>query len=280
MSVDGRSGSSAAVMAAATAAAAASEAATCAITSLISPWVNAAADIVSKEAVDHETPVEILPWLFLEDVDAAADTEGLRNLGITHVLNVAGAEAAWPEVAQSVDAVYKQLNGEDSEVYPMLEQHWHEAWQFVQAAFAKPDGKVLIHCFAGVNRSGLLATAALMAHTRMPVLEALRHVRSRRGELATCCSTTPFAIHSCDLRPRTTYSALGHRDEKVSVCRACDTLELDGPNRCLVICWQDIDPSLYIYSSITNTTYAVRTELRSAVEHVETLNACPRPNPS
>ena len=178
------SGSSTATMAAAVAAAAcAASISWQAETSLIAPWVKAAAEIVLEEAADHDTPVEILPWLFLGDVGAAADVEGLRSLGITHVLNAAGGEVAWPEAAQAVGAAYKQLDGEDREAYPMLQRHWHAAWEFVQEACAMPNGKVLIHCFAGVNRSGLLATALLMIHARMPVLEALRHVRSRRGDV-------------------------------------------------------------------------------------------------
>jgi protein-tyrosine phosphatase len=76
-----------------------------------------------------------------------------------------------------------QLGAEDRDGYPMLQRHWVEASGFVKAARAMPDGKVLIHCFAGVNRSGLLATAALMVHEQICVLDALRHVRQRRGDV-------------------------------------------------------------------------------------------------
>ena len=41
----------------------------------------------------------------------------------------------------------------------------------------------LIHCHAGINRSGVLATAHLMLAERLPVLEAVARVKEVRGNV-------------------------------------------------------------------------------------------------
>ena len=38
-----------------------------------------------------------------------------------------------------------------------------------------------MHCAAGINRSGFVAGAALLLHTRLPVLEAVARLRAARG---------------------------------------------------------------------------------------------------
>ncbi len=37
----------------------------------------------------------------------------------------------------------------------------------------------MVHCQAGINRSGCLAVAYVMVHLRLPLLEALRHCLRR-----------------------------------------------------------------------------------------------------
>lgn len=54
--------------------------------------------------------------------------------------------------------------------------------QAIAAALAA-NNKVVVHCVAGINRSGLVATAAYMLSTRATVLEAIAHVHSKRGAL-------------------------------------------------------------------------------------------------
>jgi hypothetical protein len=44
-------------------------------------------------------------------------------------------------------------------------------------------GLVLVHCAAGINRSGALAMAYVMHRERMPLLEAARHCAAQRGPL-------------------------------------------------------------------------------------------------
>ena len=62
----------------------------------------------------------------------------------------------------------------------MLPQHRPAAAQFFAKARAAP-GRCLVHCVAGINRSGVLAASELMIHQRLPVLEAVKRMKATRG---------------------------------------------------------------------------------------------------
>lgn len=128
-----------------------------------------------------QLPVEIMPHLFLSDARRAHDVELLGRLGITHVFNVAGAPAAGPSHAYAAAGITAcNVNADDEEGYRMLAQHLAEAQAFVEAARGS-GGKCVVHCVAGINRSGVLAAACLMLHHRIPVLDAVAQCRRARG---------------------------------------------------------------------------------------------------
>mmetsp|Transcript_39927 Transcript_39927/g.116518 ORF Transcript_39927/g.116518 Transcript_39927/m.116518 type:complete len:115 (+) Transcript_39927:383-727(+) len=62
----------------------------------------------------------------------------------------------------------------------MLPYHLPTAAQFFARAKAA-SGRCLVHCVAGINRSGVLAASELMIHQRLPVLEAVKHMKAARG---------------------------------------------------------------------------------------------------
>ena len=41
--------------------------------------------------------------------------------------------------------------------------------------------RCLVHCAAGINRSGFIAGAELLLHTRLPLLEVVARLRAARG---------------------------------------------------------------------------------------------------
>lgn len=126
-------------------------------------------------------PVEILPHLFLGDAKCARDMKRLRDLKITHILNAAGP------AARGVDEDYKaegivtlEFDAEDEEGYQMLDKHLAPARAFIAAA-KDAGGKCLVHCVAGISRSGVLVAAEAMLSERMSVLESVAHCRMRRS---------------------------------------------------------------------------------------------------
>ena len=77
---------------------------------------------ISKEQANM--PVKISPRLYLSDRRGAHNLKRLRELQITHVLNVAGPSAMMePKVYKDVGIISLNLDADDDEGYPMLSQH-------------------------------------------------------------------------------------------------------------------------------------------------------------
>ena len=74
---------------------------------------------------------------------------------------------------------YLEIAGVDSLQYDMA-QHAAAASTFMGAA-AATGGKCLVHCMAGINRSGFLAIAQVMLAAKRPLLEALETGKAARG---------------------------------------------------------------------------------------------------
>eukprot|EP00747_Dinoflagellata_sp_TGD_P191113 gnl/TRDRNA2_/TRDRNA2_54059_c0_seq1.p1 gnl/TRDRNA2_/TRDRNA2_54059_c0~~gnl/TRDRNA2_/TRDRNA2_54059_c0_seq1.p1 ORF type:complete len:221 (+),score=37.47 gnl/TRDRNA2_/TRDRNA2_54059_c0_seq1:82-744(+) len=126
-------------------------------------------------------PVDILPHLLLGDKSSARDIGRLKADGITHVLNVAGLEGMNKDIDYAGCGMsYLSLDGEDEHGYPMLARHLASARAFVEQAKAA-GGRCLVHCVAGINRSGVIVAAELMLSERLPVLEAVARCRQARG---------------------------------------------------------------------------------------------------
>ena len=68
-------------------------------------------------------------------------------------------------------------------------QHWAAAARFIRAA-REAGGRCLVHCAAGMNRSGFVAATELLLHSRLPVLEAVTRLRlAYERREGWCCST-------------------------------------------------------------------------------------------
>ena len=92
-------------------------------------------------------------------------------------------------------------------IYGLLRDGTHayiesSGWEMLVAEGEGPDynegrgGKVIVHCMSGINRSGLIAIAACMVLERMPLLEAVRLAKIKRGNILT---NESFRHQLCDL---------------------------------------------------------------------------------
>eukprot|EP00438_Fugacium_kawagutii_P003035 Skav229438 [mRNA] locus=scaffold397:112418:117094:- [translate_table: standard] len=72
------------------------------------------------------------------------------------------------------------VDAEDDEFYPLLEAHLEAVVEFVdqQRAEKRP---LLLHCFAGMNRSAALCAAYLMVKERMGLFRVVKLLSERRG---------------------------------------------------------------------------------------------------
>lgn len=119
---------------------------------------------------------QVTPYLWLGSARDAHDLEGLKEHKITHILNVADdVEDAFPGQFE-----YKRLEvkdfGEDSGISRVF-QHAH---QYINAIRKHGDQRVLVHCFAGQNRSVTIVIAALMLINGENLANTYQFVRSKR----------------------------------------------------------------------------------------------------
>lgn len=133
-------------------------------------------------------PAELLPWLYISDECSALDKQKLNDLGITHVLSMNGVpsyrDRFVADFYQGLGIHHLRIHAEDREGYNLMEKHGDECLEFlnsVRERSEKEGCKVVVHCVAGINRSGLVACAALMMYERKSVLDAVRYVIERRG---------------------------------------------------------------------------------------------------
>eukprot|EP00993_Chasmostoma_nieuportense_P002738 NODE_3509_length_954_cov_29.002418_g3357_i0.p1 GENE.NODE_3509_length_954_cov_29.002418_g3357_i0~~NODE_3509_length_954_cov_29.002418_g3357_i0.p1 ORF type:complete len:281 (+),score=34.29 NODE_3509_length_954_cov_29.002418_g3357_i0:45-887(+) len=105
----------------------------------------------------------------------AKNRAALSQAGITHILSL--TRQRLPEEIQHA-LCCKQIKISDT---PRTEiRHtFEEAFAFIEEA-RKANGKVLIHCRAGVSRSSCVSIAYLMYHCRMKLREAYEYVKQRR----------------------------------------------------------------------------------------------------
>ncbi len=130
-------------------------------------------------------PVEIsVPWLYLSDEKNARRHAKLRDMGITHVLSLNSLPShIVDEVKNDLECVgiqHKQINAEDEEDYDMIANHWEECHDYLKH-IKESGGKVLVHCVAGINRSGLIVCAASMIFEKRTLLQVVEDCVKKRG---------------------------------------------------------------------------------------------------
>ena len=155
-------------------------------------WHKALHEIVLGEPweeplVGQVLPVQLLPWLWLSDQESLErNAAQLRRRGITHVLSTNAMEPnEFDEFRSTLHRFgihHHAVHGHDEEWYDMLSNHWEECEEFLRLVKAT-GGRVVIHCSAGINRSGLIACAAIMVLERRRLLDVVRLVKQKRYTL-------------------------------------------------------------------------------------------------
>jgi len=129
--------------------------------------------------IDAAVASEILPYLLIGNQRDAANRERLTELGVTHILNVT---AHLPLHFESDGIAYMRLPASDSGSQN-LKQYFSEAISFIECAQAA-NGKVLVHCQAGVSRSPTIVAAYLIARSRKSLSDAFGFIKDRRPIVA------------------------------------------------------------------------------------------------
>jgi protein-tyrosine phosphatase len=178
-------------------------------------WIKAVFHILCRPPFyEPETlPVQLLPWLYLSDeAHSIRMIDKLIDLGITHVLTTNGSRKRdlklVPDHLKKVGIVHLSIRAHDELGYDMIGKHWEECRSFFMQArdqHQPRQGKVVVHCSAGRNRSGLMAAAAMLTlddtetDSRRTLLEVVRDLKAKRGNVLTNLS---FQKQLCELAAR------------------------------------------------------------------------------
>ncbi|XP_041644932.1 dual specificity phosphatase 29-like [Cheilinus undulatus] len=126
---------------------------------------------------------QVWPRIYIGDEKTALECCGLRDLGITHVLNAAEGKfnnvLTGAEYYSDMDIQYFGVEADDKPTFN-ISQYFCPATQFIHEALSHPENKVLVHCVMGRSRSASLVLAYLMMKHRLTVVDAIAHVRQRR----------------------------------------------------------------------------------------------------
>ena len=127
----------------------------------------------NKRVPKKSVPVAIDERVYIGDEDSARDIGVLQELGITHIL-IAGSYMR----AYLTNMNYKQLPLEDS-LEQNLTNYLSEALAYIDNA----QGKVLVHCAAGISRSGSIIVAYLMKKNNTGFDTALSMARNKSSRI-------------------------------------------------------------------------------------------------
>ena len=141
--------------------------------------------------------------MYIGNHQAALSVSYLSSLGITHLLNCAHPG---PEAAMSVEVDQQQLRQADIEYLGLqladesqqeIAPVFSRSGDWINAALAGPQHRVLVNCWAGISRSATVTLAFLvsiqrhvtltsdiiisqMRHRSMSLVQAIREVKSTR----------------------------------------------------------------------------------------------------
>ena len=126
-----------------------------------------------------EKPARLADDLLVGSAAHAADVAELSRLQVAAVVNCAEQTCNDPTEAYAAHGIqYMAIAAEDFEDYPLLDLHLAAVEHFYQEH--RGTGAVLIHCFAGINRSACLGVALLMLRERWFLLRTVQHCFERR----------------------------------------------------------------------------------------------------
>ncbi|KAJ1633143.1 protein-tyrosine phosphatase-like protein [Pavlovales sp. CCMP2436] len=143
-------------------------------------WASRVDQIVNRGFDPKPLPCEMAPDLLLGGFTEAQDVQLLQRLGVTHVLNMACGVAQTGPSFYGGSLQYREVDADDDASYCLLE-HFDVAYAFLRECRVA-GGRMFIHCMAGINRSGAMALAFLIADG-MDLLSAARHGLRVRGPI-------------------------------------------------------------------------------------------------
>ena len=151
----------------------------------LAPYVNEVKRVVANPHRFPKDMSKVLDHLYIGTYTDAVEVEILKKHGITHIINCVEDTSGYRHQYKTGPSFYGDefkyhgFMSEDEDSYPIM-QHFEETYGFIEDARLR-EGKCLIHCMAGINRSGVLAVAYVMVHLNIGPISAAKLVLQARG---------------------------------------------------------------------------------------------------
>jgi len=120
----------------------------------------------------------IIPRLWLGNKKASTDTDFIRRNGINVVFNATKDLPFSPLIAHQY-RVPVDDNLQPAEISNMA--NWSPEIVYKLVTEYRRGGVILVHCFAGMQRSAAIVAMALIALTGQPSSKVMSYIRSRRS---------------------------------------------------------------------------------------------------
>jgi len=130
-----------------------------------------------QEWTQRPNPVEIMAGVYVGNLMAASQAEAL---GFDAVLNM--AEELNPTLGDGI--AYRKLACRDGAGHPIPEDHLQAAVAWIEDQLCQGKQRVLVHCRAGIGRSGSVGVAYCFSkHPQWSYAQALDYVWSKKPDV-------------------------------------------------------------------------------------------------
>ena len=106
----------------------------------------------------------------------SADMAKAKRQGVSHILNMNGADDARLADAFGIEALWNHTPDDFQPKPPIL---FKRGVNFAKMALANKENKLLIHCAAGIHRAPMM-TLAVLASRGWSIEDAMRHIKKCR----------------------------------------------------------------------------------------------------
>ncbi|CAF2336903.1 unnamed protein product [Rotaria sp. Silwood2] len=125
---------------------------------------------------------QILPFLYLGCQEDALSTKKMQDNHITHVINVSRTGARASFLNENDDEHFFRIPINDC-LNAQLLPYFDKTYTYIEKLRLN-NGRVLIHCLAGISRSPAVAIAYVMRHLHLSVDDAYQYVKQRRSQIS------------------------------------------------------------------------------------------------
>jgi len=140
------------------------------------PSSSSSSSTTASEVSSQSELTEILPNLYISDINVAECYTTLSSLGITHVLSAMSGAVHIPNALPIRKLQVPLLDTPFAELAAFLPS----TTDFLTDALRDKNAKVLVHCVKGVSRSASVISAYLIARYGWTTDQAVNYIRSKR----------------------------------------------------------------------------------------------------